>query len=69
VSGREDPRVQKYGASLFKLKWGGDVVAEPPFLDYVYNPALRYLYRRVPDAVMRSSWLERAAKRLKESGT
>lgn len=69
VSGREDPRANKYGASLFKLKWGGDVVAEPPFLDYVYNPVLRYLYRHVPDSVMRSSWLEKAAKQLKESGT
>jgi lipid II:glycine glycyltransferase (peptidoglycan interpeptide bridge formation enzyme) len=69
VTGRTDPRIQKYGASLFKLKWGGTVVVEPPFLDHVYNPAVRYLYRHVPGFVTRSSWLEKAAKRLKESGT
>lgn len=68
LSAKEDPRVAGYGAALFKLRWGGQVIVNPPFLDYVYDPALRLGYRSIPPALLRSAWLERLAKRLKETG-
>jgi lipid II:glycine glycyltransferase (peptidoglycan interpeptide bridge formation enzyme) len=69
LSGEQEPRTGEHGASLFKLRWGGDVVANPPFVDYVYNPVLRLAYRCVPHALMRSRWLERLIKRLKGTGS
>jgi lipid II:glycine glycyltransferase (peptidoglycan interpeptide bridge formation enzyme) len=69
LSGKEDPRNSRYGASLFKLRWGGRVVANPAFLDYIYNPVLRLGYRCIPRAVVRSAWTERLVKRLKGDGS
>lgn len=67
VTGFEEPRAKEHGASLFKLRWGGKVIEEPPFLDHVYNPLVRSAYRHIPASVTRSGWMERAAKRLKDS--
>lgn len=68
LSGKPDSVDPSYGASIFKLRWGGQVVANPPFLDYVYNPVLRFGYRCIPENVMRSAWMEGLVKRLRGTG-
>jgi lipid II:glycine glycyltransferase (peptidoglycan interpeptide bridge formation enzyme) len=65
LSGGEEPRDSRFGASLFKLRWGGRIVVDPPFLDYVYDPVLRFGYRCIPRSVMGSRWMERLVKRLR----
>ncbi|HEY5482865.1 MAG TPA: peptidoglycan bridge formation glycyltransferase FemA/FemB family protein [Propionibacteriaceae bacterium] len=69
LSGTDHRDTREYGASLFKLRWGGQIITNPPFLDYVYNPVLRLGYRCVPRRLMRSAWMERLVKKLKETGS
>lgn len=57
----------KYGASLYKLKWGGRILPDPPFVDHVPNPALRFAYRCMSRDAGSAKWLERWAKGLKET--
>jgi len=57
LSGKELPAGPRYSASRYKLKLGGQVVAKPASFDYVYNRALRFAYRCIPNAVMRSEWM------------
>lgn len=67
LSGHPDEIDRRYSASLFKLRWGGRVVTNPPYVDHVFNPLLRLGYRHIPQGVLSSPRLERWAKRLKDS--
>jgi lipid II:glycine glycyltransferase (peptidoglycan interpeptide bridge formation enzyme) len=62
----DDP---KYSASMFKLKFGGDIVIDPPSYDYFYNPALRLAYRCVPTRVTRSAWMRRILFSFRQTGS
>jgi peptidoglycan pentaglycine glycine transferase (the first glycine) len=65
LSGREVPPDPRYTATLFKLKWGGQVVLTPPSFDYVYNPVLRFGFRRIPNRVLRSQWMDRRIRKIR----
>lgn len=65
LEGREDRADPEHGATEYKLKWGGRVVEGPPFLDRVYNPVARSVYRNIPPWLRRSRTMESLAKRLR----
>ena len=69
LSGNGVPDDPSYSDSVFKLRFGGQVIIDPPPLDYVYNPVLRLGYRAVPRALMDSAWMGRIVRRLKGSGS
>jgi lipid II:glycine glycyltransferase (peptidoglycan interpeptide bridge formation enzyme) len=58
-----------YSQSLFKLKFGGSIVSDPPSFDHVSNPALRLAYRCVPVRVMRSAWMRKVLFKFRETGS
>lgn len=60
---------QKYSASVFKLRFGGDIVIDPPSFDYVYNPLLRFAYHRIPVRLMRSQRVRRLLFKFRETGS
>jgi peptidoglycan pentaglycine glycine transferase (the first glycine) len=69
LSGKEVPEGPACSASMFKLKFGGSIVIDPPSYDYVYNPVLRLAYRCVPLPVMRSAWMQGRISNFKNTGT
>jgi peptidoglycan pentaglycine glycine transferase (the first glycine) len=69
LSGRKDSIDPRYGASLFKLSFGGQVVVAPAFVDYVYNPILRLAYRCMPERVLRSEWTNKMVSRYNRTGS
>jgi peptidoglycan pentaglycine glycine transferase (the first glycine) len=69
LSGAELPEDPAYSASLFKLRFGGYVVVDPSSYDYVYNPVLRFAYRRIPVRVMRSTWMRKILFKFRETGS
>lgn len=69
LSGEGIPDGPEYSASRFKLKFGGQVIIDPPSFDYVYNPALRVAYQCVPVKVMRSDWMRRLLFKFRETGS
>lgn len=69
LSGEGVPDDPKYSASRFKLKFGGQVIVDPPSFDYVYNPVLRFAYQRIPVRVMRSDEMRKLLFRFRETGS
>lgn len=69
LSGEGIPDDPRYSASRFKLKFGGQVILDPPSFDYVYNPVLRFAYRCIPNRVMRAAWMRRLLFTFRETGS
>ena len=57
------------GAESFKLAFGGEIMFPPEACDFVYNPALRFAYRCIPNRVMRSEWMGRVLGKFRETGS
>lgn len=69
LSGEDVADDPKYSASMFKLRFGGDIVVDPSSYDYVYNPVLRFAYRCIPVKVLRSDRMRRLLYRFRETGS
>jgi peptidoglycan pentaglycine glycine transferase (the first glycine) len=69
IAGARETIDLRYSASRFKLKFGGEIVVDPPFMDYVFNPVLRLAYRSVPRSVLKSDWAKRLTSRLQSTGS
>lgn len=69
LSGKGPIDQPKYSASMFKLRFGGKVVVDPPSYDYVYNPVLRFAYRCIPVRVLRSDRIRRLLYKFRETGS
>ncbi len=64
LAGQEPADDPKVAHSQFKLRFGGRVVIDPPGFDYVCNPVLRSVYRRVPHGVKLSRPIQWCVTRL-----
>jgi peptidoglycan pentaglycine glycine transferase (the first glycine) len=69
LAGRPDSIDPRYGASIFKLRLGAQIVVDPPFLDYVHNPVLRLAYRSAPERILRSRWVDGLIARFSRTGS
>jgi peptidoglycan pentaglycine glycine transferase (the first glycine) len=69
LAGTELPEGREHSASIFKIRYGGQVVIDPPSYDFVYNPVLRFAYHCIPVRVMRSQWMRKLLFTFRETGS
>jgi len=69
LSGGEVGNDPKYSASLYKLRFGGRIIVDPPSYDHVYNPLLRSAYHCIPVSVMRSDWMRGLLFKFRKTGS
>ncbi len=69
LSGRQSALGAEYSQSIFKLKFGGGIINDPPSMDYVFNPVLRFAYRCIPVRLLRAPWMRKLLFKFRETGS